>query len=125
MSSSEHSDEDVPKRMESLDPRVSLANERTFLAWIRTSLGFIAAGLAIAHLLPGDQDSVGARLLGLSSIGAGATMAILGHRRWRRNQQDLSEGRPLSPSKAPAVTTALIMAGAVAAAVFTAWRMPW
>lgn len=28
------------------DPRFSLANERTFLAWIRTSMAFIAAGVA-------------------------------------------------------------------------------
>ena len=30
------------------DPRFSFANERTFLAWIRTALGFLAAGVAIA-----------------------------------------------------------------------------
>ena len=30
------------------DPRFSLANERTFLAWIRTSLALIAAGVAVA-----------------------------------------------------------------------------
>src|SRR5699024_5335588 len=29
------------------DPRVTLANERTFLAWIRTSLAFLAGGIAI------------------------------------------------------------------------------
>jgi putative membrane protein len=29
------------------DPRLTLANERTFLAWIRTVLGLIAAALAI------------------------------------------------------------------------------
>lgn len=32
------------------DPRFSLANERTFLAWIRTSLAFVAAGVAIEAL---------------------------------------------------------------------------
>ena len=32
------------------DPRFSLANERTFLAWIRTALAFIAAGLAVEAL---------------------------------------------------------------------------
>ena len=30
------------------DPRFTFANERTFLAWIRTALGFLAAGVAIA-----------------------------------------------------------------------------
>tara|TARA_B110000503_G_C7168085_1_gene422874 strand:+ start:5673 stop:6005 length:333 start_codon:yes stop_codon:yes gene_type:complete len=29
------------------DPRFTLANERTFLAWLRTSLAFIAAGVAL------------------------------------------------------------------------------
>src|SRR5690242_8700039 len=32
------------------DPRFSLANERTFLAWIRTGLAFVAAGLAVEAL---------------------------------------------------------------------------
>lgn len=124
MSSSDDQPHGRPERMEPPDPRVSLANERTFLAWIRTSLGFIAAGLAIAHLLPGGESSTAARLVGLCSIGAGAIMAILGHRRWRRNEQQLRQGRPLAPSQAPAVTTALTTAGAVAAAAFTLWRLP-
>lgn len=32
------------------DPRFSLANERTFLAWIRTSLALVAAGIALEAL---------------------------------------------------------------------------
>lgn len=32
------------------DPRFSLANERTFLAWIRTSLALVALGVAIEAL---------------------------------------------------------------------------
>src|SRR5881227_2778992 len=32
------------------DPRFSLANERTFLAWIRTSLALIAGGVALNAL---------------------------------------------------------------------------
>lgn len=32
------------------DPRFSLANERTFLAWIRTSLALVAIGVAIEAL---------------------------------------------------------------------------
>ena len=33
------------------DARVTLAKERTFLAWVRTALGFVAGGLAVAELL--------------------------------------------------------------------------
>jgi putative membrane protein len=35
------------------DPRFTLANERTFLAWIRTSLGMLAGGIAIEAFAPG------------------------------------------------------------------------
>lgn len=35
---------------EAPDYRFSLANERTFLAWIRTALGFLAAGLGLINL---------------------------------------------------------------------------
>ena len=35
---------------EAPDYRFSLANERTFLAWIRTALGFLAAGVGLDQL---------------------------------------------------------------------------
>ena len=34
------------------DYRFSLANERTFLAWLRTGLALIAGGLGVAQFLP-------------------------------------------------------------------------
>ena len=37
------------------DPRFSFANERTFLAWVRTSLGLLAAGVAL-QALPVDIE---------------------------------------------------------------------
>ncbi len=40
----------VFSRGEEPDPRFSLANERTFLAWIRTALGLLATGVALQAL---------------------------------------------------------------------------
>jgi inner membrane protein YidH len=37
---------------EESDPRFTFANERTFLAWNRTSLALVVTGLAISQLLP-------------------------------------------------------------------------
>ena len=34
------------------DYRFTLANERTFLAWIRTALALIAGGVALVQLVP-------------------------------------------------------------------------
>jgi putative membrane protein len=48
------SDSRFPKSVygvgEEPDPRFSLANERTFLAWIRTSVALVAVGVAIEAL---------------------------------------------------------------------------
>lgn len=61
------------------DPRFSLANERTFLAWIRTSLALIAAGVAleafVVNMPPGLR--LAAALL-LIVAGSGGT-PDLGH----------------------------------------------
>ena len=40
-----------------LDPRFSLANERTFLAWIRTSLALVAGGVVAAKALEFHHDA--------------------------------------------------------------------
>ncbi|WP_283215114.1 DUF202 domain-containing protein [Pseudofrankia sp. DC12] len=34
------------------DYRFSLANERTFLAWIRTALALLAGGIAVVQIVP-------------------------------------------------------------------------
>lgn len=38
------------------DPRFTLANERTFLAWIRTALAFLAGGIALEAFDIGGID---------------------------------------------------------------------
>jgi inner membrane protein YidH len=55
------------------DPRFSLANERTFLAWIRTSLALLAAGVALLALdlpLQGGLQLAAAGIFALAALGA-------------------------------------------------------
>ncbi len=55
------------------DPRFSLANERTFLAWIRTSLALLAAAVALlAFELPlhGGLQLAAAAIFTLAALGA-------------------------------------------------------
>ena len=60
----------VRRRRTEPDVQLSFANERTFLAWERTALGLITAGLAITQLLPSFDFPGGRRLIGLPLIGA-------------------------------------------------------
>lgn len=97
------------------DPRVRLANERTFLAWIRTSLGFIAAGIAIVYVARADE--IAARALSLVLTSAGALLGIGGHWRWKKNNERISRALTLEPGRLPTLTTAFVVVAAVVAAI--------
>ncbi|HDC1791757.1 TPA: DUF202 domain-containing protein [Salmonella enterica] len=72
---------------EAPDYRFSLANERTFLAWIRTALGFLAAGVGLDQLAPGFAIPVIRELLALSLCLFAGGLAIYGYLRWLRNEK--------------------------------------
>jgi inner membrane protein YidH len=76
------------------DPRFTLANERTFLAWNRTALALIGGGLAAGQLL--DFDSRAARLVvALPPIALGLLLALTSYRRWEANERALRLDEPL------------------------------
>jgi uncharacterized membrane protein YidH (DUF202 family) len=60
---------------------------RAFLAWNRTALALVAAGLAATSLLPELNVPGGRRLLGVPLILLGATLAALSYRRWDANER--------------------------------------
>jgi inner membrane protein YidH len=79
------------------DPRFSLANERTFLAWIRTALALIAGGVALEALgLPIQTElRLAASLL---SLGLGFAVPILAWVNWGAVERAMREQRPLPGS---------------------------
>jgi putative membrane protein len=82
------------------DPRVTFANERTFLAWNRTALALIGGGLAAGQLL--DFESRAVRLIvGLVPIILGALLAAGSYRRWEANERALRLGQPLPAGTPP------------------------
>ncbi|HEY1616947.1 MAG TPA: DUF202 domain-containing protein [Streptosporangiaceae bacterium] len=100
------------------DARFTLANERTFLAWNRTALALVVAGLGIVQLLPPFPGVPwGRHLLGMPLIVLGAAVAVAAYLEWCRNQAALRQGRPLRGSVLPRVLAATIAGVAVAAAV--------
>jgi putative membrane protein len=102
------------------DYRATLANERTFLAWTRTSLAFLAGSLAILPL----HDVAPLRLrLALSAylIALAVVTTVTGYVQWRRRQQRMRHRRPLghSPWQAVLLLGFLLLAGLVCAVVAT------
>ena len=96
------------------DYRFTLANERTFLAWIRTALALVAGGLAAVSLLP---DVSGSELLGIVLLAMSFVTAATAYGRWARNERSMRLGEPLPASRLPmlvAIGTAVV---AVVAAV--------
>ncbi|WP_258725845.1 YidH family protein [Cellulomonas sp. NS3] len=80
------------------DPRFTLANERTFLAWIRTALALVAAGVALEALaLPMQPDlrRAAATLLLL----LGLAVPILAWVSWGTVERALRQSEPLPGSK--------------------------
>lgn len=84
------------------DARFTLANERTLLAWIRTSLALTAAGVALELL--GLDLHAGLRLAAsLVLIGAGTISPALAWWGWMRTERALRRGHPLPTSPLGAV----------------------
>jgi putative membrane protein len=100
------------------DARFTFANERTFLAWTRTALAFVVAGLAVVQLLPAFPGVPwGRHVLGVPLIVLGGLIAVVSYVQWTRNQRALRRGDPVPPSVLPRVLAATISALAIVAAV--------
>jgi len=65
------------------DPRFSFANERTFLAWIRTSLALVAAGIGVDAFAT-DLAEWGRQALSALLVVMGGLLAASAFRRWLR-----------------------------------------
>jgi putative membrane protein len=106
------------------DARYTFANERTFLAWIRTALALVAAGLAVIQLLPPFHGiRWGRHAIGIPLIVLGAIIAVLSYRDWMANQRAMRRDEPLPRSWLPTVLAVTITAvGVIAAVVVVAAR---
>jgi putative membrane protein len=95
------------------DYRFSLANERTFLAWIRTGLALLGGGLGVAAFVPPLRWAHVREGIAVALIVLGAAVAIRAVDHWARCERAIRLGQPLPRSRFPAILALAIAAGAV------------
>jgi len=95
------------------DYRFSLANERTFLAWIRTGLALIAGGLACAQFLPPLPIQHLREAIAIALLVLGAVVALRAVDHWARTERAMRLGKELPGSKFPAVLAIVVALGAL------------
>ncbi|GAB4085245.1 DUF202 domain-containing protein [Myceligenerans cantabricum] len=100
------------------DVRFSLANERTFLAWIRTSLAFVAGAVAL-EALASPLDPALRLTASLILVATGVALVWQAWFGWMRTERALRHHRPLpSPLSAlPAVIGVFVVAVLIGAAL--------
>lgn len=76
------------------DPRFSLANERTFLAWVRTALAMLAGGVAL-HALSFPATRWVRTLLVVGLIALGGVVCLFAFVRWARVERAMRLREPL------------------------------
>ena len=99
------------------DYRFSLANERTFLAWVRTALALMAAAVGVVKLIPDGEHSWLRRVLGILLGALAVLVSASSYRRFQSVQDAMSRHRPLPRSAALPLLGLSLTAAAVLAVV--------
>jgi putative membrane protein len=99
-----------------IDYRFSLANERTFLAWIRTAFALVAGGVAAAKALEFNHE-VWRWVIAGPPIVAGALLALDARARWRRYEEAMRARRPLPAGRGIRLAGAALAVYAIVALV--------
>jgi putative membrane protein len=96
------------------DVRDYLAEERTFLAWIRTIMGLMVLGVVVARI---DRFTL---WLGTALVAVGAVLSFVVVQRHRRVVEELNRPQvgPERPSRPGIVLAALVAVAGVAMALY-------
>jgi inner membrane protein YidH len=81
------------------DYRMSLAAERTYLAYVRTALALLAGGVAAVGAFPDLGQSGLRRTMGVLLVVSGGVLAGTARRRWRQVDTAMRLGQPLPASR--------------------------
>lgn len=103
------------------DPRFTLANERTLLAWLRTAMALIAAAVGL-HAFAGDTLSqpIQAPITVLLLVGA-LVLVIAAMRRWMSVEAAMRLGRALPVPRATLILAGVLVISTTAMLLAIKW----
>jgi putative membrane protein len=100
------------------DYRLTLANERTFLAWIRTALALLAGGIALNEITGPFSTEATRTALAVVAVALSLVLAVSSFVRWRQVQWAMRRGLPLPhPWAVPLLATGTAAVAGVVAMV--------
>ena len=97
--------------------QISLAAERTYLAYVRTALALLAAGVAVAGALPDAGHEDLRRVMAVVLVLAGLLLAATARARWRAVDTAMRRGAPLPHGRTPLAVSAAVVVVALLALV--------
>ena len=104
------------------DPRFTFANERTFLAWIRTALALLAAGISLDTFVTKFPEAL-RTAVSILLVLTGAACGWLAYRRWMASERALRLNKPLpAPVIAPVLGYGVVLVGLTFAVVLLVRR---
>ena len=102
------------------DIRFSLANERTFLAWIRTAMALLAGGVAV-EVVGLDLSTTLQKVLAATLLGLGIVSATTSWFRWARSERAIRRRESLpAPGATAVLAVGVVLTGALLLVV-TIW----
>jgi len=109
-STDKDNDNDEPVEGEDREPdyRFTLANERTFLAWIRTALALLAGSVAFVHLVPELGIPGARRIIGAVLAAISIAVVLASALRWHSTQKAMRRDQPM-----PSTLMPWLLAGAI------------
>ena len=110
----------MPPEEQQPDYRMTLAAERTYLAYVRTGLALTAAGVAVAGALPHAGAEGLRRTLGVALIVIGGALFASARFRWAAVNRAMQRGEPLPPPRlglAVSVVLVLVAAASIVVAI--------
>ena len=104
------------------DYRFTLANERTYLAYLRTSLACYAGGLSAVQFLDLGPSRWPARVIGVVLVCAGIVTTAGAFRRWQQNLAAMRSGGRLPVTRLPLMLGATIGVVGLIGLLLSLWR---